>query len=106
MSDRDVVVIGLGAMGSAALYAAARRGLRVVGLEQYEPAHSRSSSYGESRVIRLAYFEHPSYVPLLREAYGLWRDLEAATGERIMTITGIVEAGYRGAPLVTGSLRS
>ncbi len=106
MSDYDVVVIGLGAMGSAALHAAARRGLRVIGLEQYEPAHSRSSSYGESRIIRLAYFEHPSYVPLLREAYRRWRDLEAATGERILTVTGIVEAGYPGAPLVAGSLRS
>ncbi len=106
MSDYDVAVIGLGAMGSAALHAAARRGLRVIGLEQYELAHSRSSSYGESRVIRLAYFEHPSYVPLLREAYDRWRDLEAATGERILTITGIVEAGYPGAALVAGSLRS
>jgi sarcosine oxidase len=106
MSDYDVAVIGLGAMGSASLHAAARRGLRVIGLEQYEPAHSRSSSYGESRVIRLAYFEHPSYVPLLQEAYGLWRDLEATTGERVLTVTGIVEAGYPGAPLVAGSLRS
>jgi sarcosine oxidase len=106
MSDYDVVVVGLGAMGSAALHAAARRGLHAIGLEQYEPAHSRSSSYGESRVIRLAYFEHPSYVPLLQEAYGLWRDLETVTGEQIMTITGIVEAGYPGAPLVAGSLQS
>jgi sarcosine oxidase len=106
MSNFDVVVIGLGALGSAALHAAARRGLRVVGLEQYDPGHSRSSSYGESRVIRLAYFEHPLYVPLLQEAYRLWNDLEATTGERIMTITGIVEAGYPGAPLVKGSLES
>src|SRR4029077_14824663 len=86
----DVAVVGLGAMGSAALYAAARRGLRVIGFDRLEPGHNRSSSFGESRVIRLAYFEHPSYVPLLRGAYQAWRDLEVATGERVLAITGIV----------------
>jgi sarcosine oxidase len=93
-------------MGSAALYAAASRGLNVIGCEQFEPAHPRSSSFGESRVIRLAYFEHPSYVPLLRGAYRAWRNLEAVTGEDVLTVTGIVEAGYPGATLVEGSLRS
>ena len=106
MPSYDVAVIGLGAMGSATLYAAARRGQRVIGFERFQPAHSRSSSYGETRVIRLAYFEHPSYVPLLREAFRLWRALEAATGERIMTLTGMIEAGYPGCPIVEGSLRS
>lgn len=96
----------MGAMGSAALYAAARRGLKAIGFDRYEPAHRRSSSFGESRVIRLAYFEHPSYVPLLRETYERWRALEAASGQQIMTITGVIEAGYSGAPLVEGSLRS
>ena len=57
-------------------------------------------------MIRLAYFEHPSYVPLLREAYQRWRDLEAASGQRVMAITGVIEAGYPGAPLVEGSRRS
>jgi sarcosine oxidase len=106
MQAYDVAVVGLGAMGSAALYAAARRGLRVIGFDRLEPGHNRSSSFGESRVIRLAYFEHPSYVPLLRGAYRAWRDLEVATGERVLTITGIVEAGYPGAALVEGSVRS
>src|ERR1700761_4807974 len=78
MASYDVAVIGLGAMGSAALYAAAGRGLHAIGFDRYQPAHRRSSSFGESRVIRLAYFEHPSYVPLLREAYERWRALEAA----------------------------
>jgi len=93
MPSYDVAVIGLGAMGSAALYAIARRGLRVIGFDRLQPAHRRSSSFGESRVIRLAYFEHPSYVPLLREAYQRWRDLEAASGQRVMAITGVIEAG-------------
>jgi sarcosine oxidase len=106
MQAYDVAVVGLGAMGSAALYAAARRGLRVIGFDRLEPGHNRSSSFGESRVIRLAYFEHPSYVPLLRGAYRAWRDFEVATGESVLTITGILEAGHPGAALVEGSVRS
>src|SRR5262249_57147046 len=72
----DVAVIGLGATGSAALHHLARRGLRVVGLEQFTPGHDSGSSHGESRIIRLGYFEHPSYVPLVRAAFPLWRALE------------------------------
>ena len=106
MSNFDVAVIGLGAMGSATLYAAARRGLRVFGVDRYEPGHRRGSSFGESRLIRLAYFEDPSYVPLVREAYQRWRDLEAATGEKVLTITGLIEAGFPGSPLVMNSWRS
>ena len=74
MPKFDVVVVGLGAMGSAALYEIARRGLRVAGIEQFAPGHDRGSSHGETRIIRLGYFEHPSYVPLLRKAYERWRD--------------------------------
>ncbi len=106
MSNFDVAVIGLGAMGSATLYAAARRGLRVFGVDRYEPAHHRGSSFGESRLIRLAYFEDPSYVPLVREAYQRWRDLEVATGEQVLTMTGLIEAGFPGSPLVMNSWRS
>ena len=106
MSSFDIAVIGLGAMGSASIYAAAKRGLRVLGIERYEPGHFRSSSFGESRLIRLAYFEDPSYVPLVQEAYARWRDLEVVTGEKILTITGAIEAGYPGAPLVVESWRS
>jgi len=106
MPSYDVAVVGLGAMGSAALYAAAGRGQRVIGFDRFEPAHSTSSSFGESRVIRLAYFEDPSYVPLLRGAYRAWREFEAASGEKILTITGIIEAGDPGAALVEGSIRS
>ena len=74
----DVVVVGLGAMGSAAVYALARRGLRVVGIERFEPGHDRGSSHGATRIIRLSYFEHPSYVPLVRRSYALWREIEVA----------------------------
>ena len=78
----DVVVIGLGAMGSAALYQLAKRGVRAVGIERFEPGHDRGSSHGLTRIIRLGYFEHPSYVPLVRRAYELWRELEAASGRK------------------------
>ena len=106
MRIHDVAIVGMGAMGSAALYALARRGRRVIGFDRFEPGHSRSSSFGESRIIRLAYYEDPSYVPLLRGAYRAWRDLESATGETVMTVTGIVEAGTPGAALVQGTLQS
>ena len=74
MAHFDVVVCGLGAMGSAALHHLARRGKRVLGSERYAPGHDRGSSHGDTRIIRLGYFEHPSYVPLLRRAYALWRE--------------------------------
>jgi sarcosine oxidase len=106
MGNFDVVVVGLGAMGSAALYALARRGRRVIGIDRFEPGHQLGSSYGESRIIRMAYYEDPVYVPLLRLAYEAWRRFESHTGEHILTITGILEAGIEGSALVEGSLRS
>ena len=79
----DVIVVGLGAMGSATAWQLARRGRRVLGLEQFSAGHARGSSYGESRIIREIYFEHPSYVPLVRRAYALWEDLERESGTRL-----------------------
>jgi sarcosine oxidase len=102
----DVAVIGLGAMGSAALFHLARRGARAIGIEQFRPGHDRGSSHGESRAIRLGYFEHPSYVPLVRRAYENWRELESLTGETVLTVTGILEAGKPGGMLVAGSLEA
>jgi sarcosine oxidase len=93
MSHFDVVVCGLGAMGSAALQHLTRRGKRVLGIERYQPGHDRGSSHGLTRIIRLGYFEHPSYVPLLQHAYRLWRELEAASGQKLLHITGIAEIG-------------
>ena len=106
MSQFDVVVCGLGVMGSATAYMLARRGQRVLGLDRFTPGHDRGSSHGETRIIRLSYFEHPSYVPLLRRAYELWRELEQAAGRQFLHITGIAEIGPPDGALVTGTLAS
>jgi sarcosine oxidase len=102
----DVAVIGLGATGSAALLHLARRGRRVVGIEQFAPGHDRGSSHGETRIIRLGYFEHPSYVPLVRAAIPLWRALERDSGAALLEVTGILEMGAPDGPLVAGTRRS
>src|SRR6059036_3486185 len=96
MPTADVIVLGLGAMGSAAAYHLARRGVRVAGIEQYTPTHDRGSSHGRSRIIREAYFEHPDYVPLIQRAYELWRGLEQETRERLLIMTGGLMIGARG----------
>src|SRR3954470_22365256 len=89
MSQRfDVIVVGLGAMGSATAYHLASAGVRVLGLEQFDIPHSLGSSHGASRMIRLAYFEHPHYVPLLRRPYQLWETLQADFGQPILHLTG------------------
>jgi sarcosine oxidase len=106
MAVYDVAVVGLGAMGSAALYHLATRGQRVIGLERVTPGHEGGSSHGESRIIRMAYFEHPSYVPLLHCAYANWRALERATGAELLTITGILESGVPGSTVVDGARRA
>lgn len=93
-------------MGSAAAAHAAARGRRVLALEQFQPAHDQGSSHGRSRVIRLAYFEHPAYVPLLRRAYELWRRLEAKTGRHVLQITGGLMIGAPDSEVVSGSLLS
>ena len=102
----DVIVVGLGGMGAAAAAHAASRGLRVLGLEQFQPGHVQGSSHGRSRVIRLAYFEHPDYVPLLRRAYQLWRKLESDSGRRLLQMTGGLMIGAPDSEVVSGSLRS
>ena len=104
MAQFDVVVVGLGATGAAALHRLARRGVRALGIERLTPGHDQGSSHGESRIIRLGYFEHPSYVPLLRRAYALWRELEAEAQAKLLHITGIVEIGPPGGEVVSGTL--
>ena len=75
MTNRyDVIVVGVGGMGSAACFHLARRGLRVLGLERYDIPNAHGSSHGQTRIIRLAYYESPAYVPLLVRAYELWRE--------------------------------
>jgi sarcosine oxidase len=102
----NAIVIGLGAMGSATLYHLARRGWRVLGLEQFAPGHQRGSSHGDSRIIRETYFEHPLYVPLVRRAHELWRELEDRSGSSLMTITGGLMIGPPDGSVVPGTLRS
>src|SRR5215813_431574 len=106
MSSFDIVVCGLGVMGSAALRELSRRGLRVLGIDRFTPGHDRGSSHGATRVIRLDYFEHHSYVPLLRRAYELWHELEQSSAQKLIHITGIVEIGAPDGELITGVLES
>jgi sarcosine oxidase len=93
-------------MGSATLYHLARRGLRVLGLERYDLIHEYGSSHGLTRIIRLAYWEHPTYVALLRRSYELWRELEREAGEQLLHLTGSIDAGPSDGPIFTGALRS
>ena len=106
MPAYDAIVLGLGGMGSATLFHLARRGLRVLGLERFDLVHEYGSSHGLTRIIRLAYWEHPTYVALLRRAYELWRELESLAGERLLYITGCVDAGPEGGPIFEGALKS
>jgi len=89
----DLIVCGVGAMGSAACAHLAKRGARVLGLEQFGIPHSLGSSHGESRMIRLCYYEHPDYVPLLRRAYELWDQLERESGQKLLHMTGGIYMG-------------
>jgi sarcosine oxidase len=102
----DVIVAGLGGMGSAAAYQLARRGERVLGLERHTPAHALGSSHGQSRIVRQAYYEDPAYVPLLLRAYELWEELERDSSRDLMTISGGLMIGRRESGLVSGSVRS
>ncbi|MBV9848182.1 MAG: N-methyl-L-tryptophan oxidase [Armatimonadetes bacterium] len=102
----DVIVVGVGAMGAAACRHLARRGVRVLGLEQFGIPHALGSSHGSSRLFRMAYFEHPDYVPLLQRAYALWRELEAESGQTLLPLTGGLYIGPPGSELVSGSLAS
>lgn len=102
----DVIVLGLGGMGSAAAYHLARRGASVLGLDAHPRGHAQGSSHGKSRIIRQAYFEAPEYVPLLLRAYTLWRELEQESGQSLLRITGGLNVGLPTGELVAGALAS
>ncbi len=106
MRPYETIVIGVGAMGSAALFHLARRGCRVLGLEQFNIPHEYGSSHGITRIIRLAYYEHPSYVPLLQRAYELWRELEMQSKTHLLHITGSIDASPANGKIFEGSRRS
>lgn len=102
----DAIVVGVGAMGSATAYQLARRGKRVLALERFGVPHTMGSSHGHTRIIRLAYYEHPSYVHLLRRAYELWHEIEAESGEKLLYTTGSVDSGPEDSWVFKGSWES
>ena len=102
----DVIVIGLGAMGSAAAQQLAERGSRVLAFDQFTPPHAHGSSHGLSRIFRQAYFEDFRYVPLLVRSYELWQKLERDSGVRLLHLTGGLVIGPEGGELVRRSEES
>jgi sarcosine oxidase len=102
----DVIVVGTGSMGAAAVYQLAARGARVLGLDRFAPPHERGSHAGGSRIIRMAYAEGADYVPLVRRAYELWRDLETAADSPLLTPTGGLMLGPADSRTVAGALAS
>lgn len=102
----DAIVVGLGAHGSAAAFQLARRGARVLGIEAFGRGHDLGSSGGLTRIIRLAYYEHPDYVPLLRAAWQLWPQIEQLAGAELLRVTGGLYCGRRGSAVLEGSLAS
>ncbi|PLS81695.1 MAG: N-methyl-L-tryptophan oxidase [Actinobacteria bacterium] len=93
-------------MGSATAYYLARRGKRVLGLERFGIPHAMGSSHGHTRIIRLAYYEHPSYVLLLKRAYELWREIQREAGEKLLYTTGSIDAGPEDSWVFKGSWES
>ena len=107
MTERyDAIVLGLGGMGSASAFHLARRGWRVLGLERFDVLHPFGSSHGLTRIIRLAYSEDPSYVPLLRRAYELWHELEELDGRTLLYTTGNLEGGLPDGPVFRGAVHA
>jgi sarcosine oxidase len=102
----EAIIVGLGAMGSAALYQLARRGVRVAGFDRHTPPHPFGSTHGHSRIIREAYYEHPLYVPLVRRAYELWDELQDSWGRTLFRRTGGLMLGPHDGMLVSGARRS
>src|SRR5262245_45148585 len=102
----DVIIVGAGAMGSAAAMHLAARGLRVIAFDRFGIPNDQGSSHGLTRIIRIAYYEHPSYVPLLVRAAELWSELEQRSGERLFVRTGSIDASAPGDPVFEGSLHS
>ena len=105
-TDYDVIIAGLGAMGSAAAYHLARAGERVLGIDRFHPPHDLGSSHGRTRIIREAYFEHSLYVPLIQRAYELWAELERESGRSLLLQTGGLMIGPPDGVVVSGAKKS
>ena len=99
----DVIVMGCGGFGSAAMYHLARRGLRVIGIDRFHPPHDLGSSHGETRIIRKAYFEHPNYVPLLHRAWDLWEELAQISGQPLIERRDLLMSGPPGSEVIDGA---
>ncbi|HEV3341148.1 MAG TPA: N-methyl-L-tryptophan oxidase [Pirellulales bacterium] len=106
MKRYDAIVLGVGGVGSAALYHLARRGRRVLGIDRFPPGHDRGSSHGQTRIIRQAYFEHAGYVPLVLRAWQLWDELGERRGERLYEQVGLIQIGPPEGEVVSGVLES
>jgi sarcosine oxidase len=106
MADYDAIVLGAGGVGSAAMYHLTRRGVRVLGIDAHQPPHDYGSTHGHTRVIRQAYFEHPSYVPLLRESCREWEALESISRRKLFHQIGLIEVGSETGVVVPGVLRA
>jgi len=102
----DCIVLGVGGFGSGTLYNLARQGVRALGIEQFDVAHDRGSSHGETRIIRKAYFEHPDYVPLLVRAYELWNELQSETAQKLAHLCGLFLVGPADGEAVPGAEES
>ncbi|RFZ94001.1 N-methyl-L-tryptophan oxidase [Mucilaginibacter conchicola] len=102
----DVIVVGLGANGSSALYHLAKAGKKVLGIDRFAPPHTHGSSHGQSRIIRQAYHESPFYVPLVQAAYEIWYDMERISGKKLLLKTGGITMGAPDADVVTGAIAS
>ncbi len=102
----DVIVVGVGAHGSATVHELAARGQRVLGLERADVPTTSGSSGGVNRIIRLAYNEDPRYVPLLLRAYERWRALEQRWGRQLLVITGGLDIGPPGSDVPEGAIEA
>ena len=107
----DCIVIGFGGVGSAAMRAAALSGWNVLGIDRYGPAHDRGSSHGQTRFIRRAYFEHPSYVPLANRAFEMWDELNkrhrtSPKIKELITKIGLLQIGNPDSEVIQGVRRS
>ena len=106
MDHYDVIVLGIGGIGSAVLDHLAQRGVRALGIDRFQPPHEHGSTHGHTRIIRQAYFEHPDYVPLLTESYRLWHDLELRADKKLYHEAGLIQIGPPEGVVVPGVLRA
>jgi len=106
MKTFDVIVVGLGAMGTAVTYALASHGFKVLGLERFVLNHTNGSSHGGSRIIRTAVFPQPFQVPLVQRAFALWSKIENESERKLLKTTGALLFGLPDSPLITGCLDS